>query len=233
MTVKKKDLHPRDIDAFWLQRQLSRFYDDAIVSQKKADEVLEILKVCFCWSVHLGPNDKLCACIQPSHTLPSLLDRLPVTTENVRTSWSYCWVSTPLISSKSSVSTVAWVSHLLSLPLRFLHPVPPQSRSLLPVLQSTVQYCTMLASAQSEAEKERIIGKMESDQELSKILYQLQETEKEDIIRVRLHSFLFFPQKVFPSCGNETVTTKSLLNTITTSSNFIVDWFIFSSVLIC
>lgn len=45
MTNKKKDLHPRDIDAFWLQRQLSRFYDDAIVSQKKADEVLEILKV--------------------------------------------------------------------------------------------------------------------------------------------------------------------------------------------
>ncbi|NXW25539.1 U520 helicase, partial [Circaetus pectoralis] len=44
MSSKKKDLHPRDIDAFWLQRQLSRFYDDAIVSQKKADEVLEILK---------------------------------------------------------------------------------------------------------------------------------------------------------------------------------------------
>lgn len=45
MMAKKKDLHPRDIDAFWLQRQLSRFYNDAIVSQKKADEVLEILKV--------------------------------------------------------------------------------------------------------------------------------------------------------------------------------------------
>lgn len=44
----------------------------------------------------------------------------------------------------------------------------------------------MLASAQSEAEKERIIAKMESDQDLSKILYQLQETEKEDIIRVSL-----------------------------------------------
>lgn len=52
MTAKKKELHPRDIDAFWLQRQLSRFYDDAIISQKKADEVLEILKVCFiCFSV--------------------------------------------------------------------------------------------------------------------------------------------------------------------------------------
>ena len=52
MSSKKKDLHPRDIDAFWLQRQLSRFYDDAIVSQKKADEVLEILKV----GGHLRPD---------------------------------------------------------------------------------------------------------------------------------------------------------------------------------
>lgn len=44
----------------------------------------------------------------------------------------------------------------------------------------------MLASAQSEAEKERIMGKMEADPELSKFLYQLHETEKEDLIRVRL-----------------------------------------------
>lgn len=43
----------------------------------------------------------------------------------------------------------------------------------------------MLASAQSEAEKEKIMNKMEADQDLSKVLYQLQETEKEDIIRVR------------------------------------------------
>lgn len=43
----------------------------------------------------------------------------------------------------------------------------------------------MLASAQSEAEKEKIVNKMEADQDLSKVLYQLQETEKEDIIRVR------------------------------------------------
>lgn len=60
MTVKKKDLHPRDIDAFWLQRQLSRFYDDAIVSQKKADEVLEILKVrlspCSLWIFYFKPD---------------------------------------------------------------------------------------------------------------------------------------------------------------------------------
>lgn len=55
----------------------------------------------------------------------------------------------------------------------------------------------MLASAQSEAEKERIIGKMESDQELSKILYQLQETEKEDIIRVRSHAHKTFEEIEF------------------------------------
>lgn len=48
----------------------------------------------------------------------------------------------------------------------------------------SVLYCTLLASAQSEAEKERIMNKMESDSELSKYLYQLQETEKEDLIRV-------------------------------------------------
>ena len=50
---------------------------------------------------------------------------------------------------------------------------------------SSVLYCTLLASAQSEAEKERIMGKMEADPELSKFLYQLHETEKEDLIRVR------------------------------------------------
>uniref|UniRef100_A0A7N8WJR1 Small nuclear ribonucleoprotein U5 subunit 200 n=1 Tax=Mastacembelus armatus TaxID=205130 RepID=A0A7N8WJR1_9TELE len=123
MTVKKKDLHPRDIDAFWLQRQLSRFYDDAIVSQKRADEVLEILKT--------ASDDREC-----ENQLVLLL----------------------------GFNTFDFIKILR------------QHRRM-------IQYCTMLASAQSEAEKERIIGKMESDQELSKILYQLQETEKEDIIR--------------------------------------------------
>ncbi|KAJ0019478.1 hypothetical protein NQD34_007047 [Periophthalmus magnuspinnatus] len=123
MTVKKKDLHPRDIDAFWLQRQLSRFYDDAIVSQKKADEVLEILKT--------ASDDREC-----ENQLVLLL----------------------------GFNTFDFIKVLR------------QHRRM-------IQYCTMLASAQSESEKERIIGKMESDQELSKILYQLQETEKEDIIR--------------------------------------------------
>ena len=45
MGKKEKGLHPRDIDAFWLQRELSKYYDDPMVAQTRAGEVLEILKV--------------------------------------------------------------------------------------------------------------------------------------------------------------------------------------------
>nr|CAH7746700.1 unnamed protein product [Callosobruchus chinensis] len=41
---KEKPLHPLDIDAYWLQRRLSKVYDDAMVSQAKANEVLEVLR---------------------------------------------------------------------------------------------------------------------------------------------------------------------------------------------
>ena len=37
-------MHPNDIDAHWLQRKLSKYFDDATVSQTKSKEVLEILK---------------------------------------------------------------------------------------------------------------------------------------------------------------------------------------------
>uniref|UniRef100_A0A8U8BY90 Activating signal cointegrator 1 complex subunit 3 n=1 Tax=Geospiza parvula TaxID=87175 RepID=A0A8U8BY90_GEOPR len=137
MSSKKKDLHPRDIDAFWLQRQLSRFYDDAIVSQKKADEVLEILKT--------ASDDREC-----ENQLVLLL----------------------------GFNTFDFIKVLR------------QHRMM-------ILYCTLLASAQSEAEKERIMGKMEADPELSKFLYQLHETEKEDLIRVRnFMGFALAPRQV-------------------------------------
>lgn len=41
---KEKTLHPLDIDAYWLQRCLSKIYDDAMISQAKAAEVLSVLK---------------------------------------------------------------------------------------------------------------------------------------------------------------------------------------------
>ncbi|KAK2163706.1 hypothetical protein LSH36_75g12085 [Paralvinella palmiformis] len=40
----ERGLHPHDIDAFWLQRKLSKFYDDPMVAQKQAAEVLNILQ---------------------------------------------------------------------------------------------------------------------------------------------------------------------------------------------
>ena len=41
---KSKALHPVDIDAHWLQRKLSKYFDDATISQKKSKDVMEILK---------------------------------------------------------------------------------------------------------------------------------------------------------------------------------------------
>lgn len=43
-TKKEKTLHPLDIDAYWLQRCLSKHFDDAMVTQSKAKEVKNILK---------------------------------------------------------------------------------------------------------------------------------------------------------------------------------------------
>ena len=37
-------LNPRDIDAFWLQRKLSKSFEDAVEARNKANEVLDILK---------------------------------------------------------------------------------------------------------------------------------------------------------------------------------------------
>lgn len=41
---KSKTLHPLDIDAHWLQRRLSKYFDDATISQQKSKDVLEILR---------------------------------------------------------------------------------------------------------------------------------------------------------------------------------------------
>jgi pre-mRNA-splicing helicase BRR2 len=41
---KEKALHPADIDAYWIQRNLSKYYKDSITSQAKAKEVLDILQ---------------------------------------------------------------------------------------------------------------------------------------------------------------------------------------------
>merc|ERR1719189_2084674 len=44
LSKQEKGLHPLDIDAHWLQRKLSKYYEEAMTSQKKAMEVLDILQ---------------------------------------------------------------------------------------------------------------------------------------------------------------------------------------------
>ncbi len=43
--VSSDYIEPRHIDAFWLQRRLGKYSDDAMETQRLADEVLAALKV--------------------------------------------------------------------------------------------------------------------------------------------------------------------------------------------
>lgn len=43
-TKKEKSLHPPDIDAYWIERNLSKYYKDSITSQARAKDVLDILQ---------------------------------------------------------------------------------------------------------------------------------------------------------------------------------------------
>ncbi|GAB6023297.1 hypothetical protein CHUAL_008104 [Chamberlinius hualienensis] len=124
-TASKSDkaLHPRDIDAFWLQRCLSRSYDDPMVAQAKAGEVLEILKN--------AVDDRDC-----ENQLVSLLG----------------------FTQFEFIKTLR------------------QHRLM-------ILYCTMLAASQSEAEKDKIVDKMLSDIQLSKIYHMLENTEADDIVQ--------------------------------------------------
>ncbi|ELU09831.1 hypothetical protein CAPTEDRAFT_222545 [Capitella teleta] len=118
----EKGLHPHDIDAYWLQRKLRSFYDDPMLAQNKAGEVLDILRE--------ATDDR-----EAENKLVMLLGF---------TSFDFIKV------------------------LR-------QYRNM-------VLYCTLLAQAQSDAEKTKIETKMSADPDLAPILRQLQETEKEDIV---------------------------------------------------
>ncbi|KAK3589739.1 hypothetical protein CHS0354_021060 [Potamilus streckersoni] len=124
MSKKSGDrLHPRDIDAFWLQRKLSKYYpDDPTMAQTKAGEVLEILKN--------SSDDR-----EVENQLVFLL----------------------------GVTSFDFIKVLR------------QHRQM-------ILYCTLLAQAQNETEKNQIVEKMEGDPELKPILNALQVTDKEDIV---------------------------------------------------
>ncbi|KHJ42995.1 Sec63 domain protein [Trichuris suis] len=125
--TQKKDLHPRDIDAYWLQRRLAKFYEDPIVAQQRSREVLEILKT--------ASDDRDC-----ENRLVLLLgfDQF----EFIRTLREH---------------------------------------------RNMILYCTLLASAQSEQERQQIEAKLRHDPELAKILRALkeagEESAKDDSVR--------------------------------------------------
>lgn len=119
-TKKEKTLHPLDIDAYWLQRCLSKYYNDAMVSQAKSGEVLNILKD--------SGDDREC-----ENQLVLLL----------------------------GYDCFDFIKQL------------KKNRPM-------ILYCTMLASAQSDTERQRIRDKMKNDPNLVKILRQLDTGRNED-----------------------------------------------------
>ncbi|KAG8314078.1 hypothetical protein J6590_100657 [Homalodisca vitripennis] len=117
---KEKSLHPLDIDAYWLQRRLSKFYDDAMVSQAKAAEVLSILRD--------AGDDRDC-----ENQLVLLL--------------GYdCFEFIKILKKHRQM----------------------------------ILYCTMLASSQSELERQRLREEMSADSSLSRILRQLETVKGEE-----------------------------------------------------
>ncbi|XP_050545887.1 putative U5 small nuclear ribonucleoprotein 200 kDa helicase [Daktulosphaira vitifoliae] len=118
---KEKSLHALDIDAYWLQRSLSKYYSDAMASQAKAAEVLAVLK-------NAG-DDRDC-----ENQLVLLL--------------GYECFDFIKILKKNRLM---------------------------------ILFCTLLASSQSESERQSLRKKMESDPFLSRILRQMDTKEVDDV----------------------------------------------------
>jgi len=127
LTVKRRcqkkseeELNVHQIDAFWLQRELNKFYSDAEVSQEKSVEVLEALKNA---ADERDLENKLMLLL--GHEKFSIIKKL--------------------------------------------------RKNRMKVL-----YCTLLAAAQSDQEREEIEARMKTEPELYEILHQLLEGEMED-----------------------------------------------------
>ncbi|CAK9298582.1 unnamed protein product [Gordionus sp. m RMFG-2023] len=117
-------LKPVQVDAYWLQRNLARYYKDPLEAQSKSNEIMDILQTC-------QDDERDC-----ENRLVLLLgfDRFGFI--KILRRW-----------------------------------------------RKMILYCTLLAQAQSDAERERLEEKMRSNEELAKILKQLREVERENIVK--------------------------------------------------
>lgn len=117
---KDAKIHPREIDAHWLQRKLSKYIDDPVTAQSKAAEVLKILKVA-----------------RDDHE-----------------------VETQLIV-------------LLGFDMFDFIKILRHYRLM-------IVYCTLLAQAQRQSEKDKIVEKMKSDPQLAEILKRLETSQTKE-----------------------------------------------------
>nr|XP_027194673.1 U5 small nuclear ribonucleoprotein 200 kDa helicase-like [Dermatophagoides pteronyssinus] len=116
---KGKDIkiHPREIDAYWLQRKLSKYFDDPVAAQSKAAEVLKILK-----------------------------------------------------TARDDHEVEIQLIVLLGFDLFDFIKLLRHNRQM-------ILFCTLLAQAQRQSEKAKIIEKMKSDPELMEILKKLETSQ--------------------------------------------------------
>lgn len=117
---KEKTLHPNDIDAYWLQRQLKNYFKDAMTAHAKAADVLGVLKS--------AADDRDC-----ENRLVLLLGY-------------ECF---------DFIKQLKKYRHMIA-------------------------YCTLLASAQSESERQDIRKEMLENPTLAKILHKLDTNKGED-----------------------------------------------------
>lgn len=117
---KERQIHPHDVDAYWLQRCLSKYFKDAMVSQAKSTEVLSILKD--------SGDDREC-----ENQLVLLL--------------GYdCFDFIRLLKKNREM----------------------------------ILYCTLLASSQSESERQKLREEMRANPNLARILHQLDSGKDDD-----------------------------------------------------
>lgn len=92
-------LNAQEIDAYWLQRRISKEFDDidANASQKLAEEVFIALQVLLVHMSILSPQP-FAWIPAPGEGADGLHIHRKLTLERLRISWFPCWITTSLIS---------------------------------------------------------------------------------------------------------------------------------------
>ncbi len=186
---KEKGLHPRDIDAFWLQRKLSKYYDDPMEAQKKATEVLDVLKVRFTGSKIFATEWKKWKDYPKSNILVKTNFILSQASADDREAENRLVILLGF-AQFDFIKTIRQYRQMSESSCTLIFdrktgttPVEGLTSVFVCACMLSVLWCTLRMQAQSESEKEKIEEKMKADGQLSRYLQALQETDKEDIVQ--------------------------------------------------